>query len=66
VLVLDRHDLTDVEWARLEPLLPDRVPRRGRAVGRSSDGAERGVLADAVWVAVAGSAAQVRALEDRL
>ena len=25
----DRHDLTDVEWARLEPLLPDRTPRRG-------------------------------------
>jgi transposase len=28
--VLDRHDLTDEEWARLEPLLPDRAPRRGR------------------------------------
>lgn len=28
-MVLDRHDLTDVEWARLEPLLPDRTPRRG-------------------------------------
>lgn len=25
----DRHDLTDAEWARLEPLLPDRTPRRG-------------------------------------
>ena len=25
----DRHDLTDAEWARLEPLLPDRAPRRG-------------------------------------
>jgi len=33
-LVLDRHDLTDVEWARLEPLLPDRTPRRG---GRWAD-----------------------------
>ncbi|MQA24468.1 MAG: transposase [Micromonosporaceae bacterium] len=30
--MLDRHDLTDEEWARLEPLLPDRTPRRG---GRS-------------------------------
>jgi len=27
--VLDRHDLTDEEWVRLEPLLPDRTPRRG-------------------------------------
>jgi transposase len=25
----DRHDLTDVQWGRLEPLLPDRTPRRG-------------------------------------
>ena len=25
----DRHDVTDAEWARLEPLLPDRTPRRG-------------------------------------
>jgi len=24
--VHDRHDLTDAEWARLEPLLPDRTP----------------------------------------
>ena len=28
VVVFDRHDLTDEEWARLEPLLPDRTPRR--------------------------------------
>jgi transposase len=27
--VIDRHDLTDSEWALLEPLLPDRTPRRG-------------------------------------
>jgi transposase len=27
--MLDRHDLTDEEWARLGPLLPDRVPRPG-------------------------------------
>jgi transposase len=32
--VLDRHDLTDEEWARLEPLLPDQTPRRG---GRWAD-----------------------------
>lgn len=25
----DRHDLTDEQWAQLEPLLPDRTPRRG-------------------------------------
>ena len=25
----DRHDLTDAEWALLEPLLPDRTPQRG-------------------------------------
>jgi transposase len=29
VLVLDRHDLTDEEWTRLEPVLPDQTPRRG-------------------------------------
>jgi transposase len=27
--VLHRHDLTDEEWGRLEPLLPDQSPRRG-------------------------------------
>lgn len=27
--MLNRHDLTDAEWERLEPLLPDRSPRRG-------------------------------------
>jgi transposase len=32
--VLDRHDLTEAEWTRLEPLLPDRAPRRG---GRWAD-----------------------------
>jgi transposase len=25
----DRHDLTDEQWAQLEPFLPDRTPRRG-------------------------------------
>ncbi|HTF55397.1 MAG TPA: transposase, partial [Pseudonocardia sp.] len=29
LFVLNRHDLTDEEWARLEPLLPDQTPRRG-------------------------------------
>jgi len=28
--VHDRHDLTDQEWSLLEPLLPDREPRRAR------------------------------------
>jgi hypothetical protein len=27
--VHDRHDLTDAEWDRLEPQLPDRTPARG-------------------------------------
>lgn len=25
----DRHDLSDEQWARLEPLLPDMTPQRG-------------------------------------
>jgi transposase len=25
----DRHDLSDDQWAMLDPLLPDRTPRRG-------------------------------------
>ena len=28
-MVFDRHDLTCEEWARLEPLLPERKPCRG-------------------------------------
>jgi transposase len=27
--VHDRHDLSDDQWALLDPLLPDRTPRRG-------------------------------------
>jgi transposase len=42
--VLDRHDLTDEEWARLEPLLPDRTPRRG---GRWAD--HRTVINGVFW-----------------
>ncbi len=44
MLVLDRHDLTDEEWARLEPLLPDRSPRRG---GRWLD--HRTVINAVLW-----------------
>jgi transposase len=33
-MAADRHDLTDAQWHLLEPLLPDRTPRRG---GRWSD-----------------------------
>ena len=40
----DRHDLTDAEWERLEPLLPDRTPRRG---GRWSD--HRSVVNGVLW-----------------
>jgi transposase len=40
----DRHDLTDKEWAQLEPLLPDRTPRRG---GRWAD--HRSVINGVLW-----------------
>jgi transposase len=42
--VHDRHDLTDAEWDRLEPLLPDRTPARG---GRWSD--HRQVINGVFW-----------------
>jgi transposase len=42
--VHDRHDLTDAEWERLEPLLPDRTPCRG---GRWSD--HRPVINGVLW-----------------
>ena len=42
--MLDRHDLTDDEWARLEPLLPDRTPCRG---GRWAD--HRMVINGVLW-----------------
>jgi transposase len=48
--VLDRHDLTDEEWARLEPLLPDRSPRRG---GRWAD--HRQVINGVLWRTRTGS-----------
>ena len=48
--MLDRHDLTDEEWARLEPLLPDRSPRRG---GRWAD--HRRVLNGVFWRTRSGS-----------
>ena len=42
--MLDRHDLTDEEWARLEPLLPDQSPQRG---GRWAD--HRTVINGVFW-----------------
>ena len=42
--MLCRHDLTDDEWARLEPLLPDRTPCRG---GRWAD--HRMVINGVLW-----------------
>jgi transposase len=42
--MLDRHDLNDDEWARLEPLLPDRSPCRG---GRWAD--HRMVINGVLW-----------------
>lgn len=48
--MFDRHDLTDREWALLEPLLPARTPRPG---GRWAD---HRVVIDAVfWRARTGS-----------
>lgn len=46
----DRHDLTDVEWEQLEPLLPDRTPRRG---GRWCD--HRSVINGVLWRTRTGS-----------
>ena len=48
--MLDRHDLTDEEWAQLEPLLPDRKPRRG---GRWAD--HRSVINGVIWRTRTGS-----------
>jgi transposase len=48
--VHDRHDLTDVEWEQLEPLLPDRMPRRG---GRWCD--HRMVINGVLWRTRTGS-----------
>jgi transposase len=48
--VLDRHDLSDEEWARLGPLLPDRGPLRG---GRWID--HRAVLDGVFWRTRTGS-----------
>ena len=48
--VFDRHDLTDGEWARLEPLLPDRTPRRG---GRWAD--HRALINGVLWRTRTGS-----------
>jgi transposase len=49
--MFDRHDLTDDEWARLEPLLPDRTPCRG---GRWAD--HRMVINGVIWRTRSGAA----------
>jgi transposase len=49
--VLERHDLTDTEWALLEPLLPERTPRRG---GRWMD--HRLLINAVLWRTRTGSA----------
>jgi len=46
----DRHDLSDDQWAMLEPLLPDRTPRRG---GRWMD--HRKVVDGVLWRTRTGS-----------
>jgi transposase len=46
----DRHDLSDEEWAQLEPFLPDRTPRRG---GRWVD--HRMVIDGVLWRTRTGS-----------
>jgi len=45
----DRHDVTDEQWALLEPLLPDRTPRRG---GQGMD--HRKVVNGVLWRARTG------------
>jgi transposase len=50
-VVHDRLDLTDEEWARLEPLLPDLNPRQG---GRWVD--HRWVINGVMWRTRRGSA----------
>jgi transposase len=49
--MLDRHDLTDDEWAGLEQLLPDRTPCRG---GRWAD--HRIVINGVIWRTRSGAA----------
>ena len=48
--MFDRHDLTDAEWERLGPLLPDRTPQRG---GRWLD--HRPVVNGILWRTRTGS-----------
>jgi transposase len=48
-LVHTRHDLTDDQWVRLEPLLPDRTPQRG---GRWVD--HRQIIDGVMWRTRAG------------
>jgi transposase len=48
--VFDRHDMTDEQWVRLEPLLPDRTPQRG---GRWND--HRTVIDGILWRTRTGS-----------
>ena len=43
-MVQSRHDLTDEQWAYLEPLLPDRTPQRG---GRWID--HRQIIDGVLW-----------------
>ena len=52
--VHDRHDLSDEQWAMLEPLLPvERTGRLGRPWGAASTGGERHLVADSDWCALA-------------
>lgn len=51
IFVYTRHDLTDDQWAKLEPLLPDRTPIRG---GRWMD--HRKVINGVLWRTRSGSA----------
>ena len=51
IFVYTRHDLTDDQWANLEPLLPVRTPIRG---GRWMD--HRKVINGVLWRTRSGSA----------
>jgi len=49
---LKRHDLSDAEWARLEPLLPGH-PRQGQRLtgGELAGHGKRTTAEDALWMA---------------
>lgn len=58
--------LTDAQWARIEPLLPDRTPRRRRKMAWSPEGDRHDRLEVPDWISVDRSACGVQLVERRL